>query len=63
MILRSDLIRLRDVKRCFRARVIAQMKEEKIRVKMVVVVLLWSRRRGGGGRILRSAARVLEWGR
>ena len=34
----SDLIRFRGVNGCFRARVICQMKEEKIRNKMVVFV-------------------------
>lgn len=42
----------------FRARVICQMKEEKIRVKMMVVVLLWGRRCGGNSRKKGAAARV-----
>ena len=47
-----------DVMGGFRARVIYQKKEDKMRVKMVVVVLSWEWRCGGVSRIYGAAARV-----
>ena len=56
--IRLEIFKFRDVRVCFRVCMIAQMKEEKIRNKMVVLVLQGGRRSGGGGRIIEPAARV-----
>ena len=55
---RSKLQGFRGVITRFRARVIAQMKEDEIRNKMVVVVLLWGRWCDGYGRKRGPTARV-----